>query len=212
MSVTKFLAFDVESGGLKPSKADLLTAYFAILDEDFKILEELSLQLKPNDGGIPIVEAGAMAVNGIDLEKHLLDPNTVTYLEGSKQLVSLIKRHLKKRGRYSNIIATGYNVNFDIKWAQHYLIDEDTWDSMVHYKYLDVMQHVDMLKYHGWLPPTVGKLSSVVEFFGVPLGTAHQAKDDILMTIGVLKKIHDFMESKKNGGNTSDLISLLETE
>jgi hypothetical protein len=210
--MTRLLAFDLETGGLDPAKTDLLTGYFAMLDEDFKILEDLSLQLKP-EGRLPIVEARAMETNGIDIQKHLEDPNTITYAEGAKKLVSLVKRHLKKNGRYSNIIPMGYNIlTFDIPWAQHHLLDKTTWESMIHYKALDVMQHVDMLKNHGWLPPTVGNLKSMVEYFGVPKGEAHVAKDDILMTIGVYNKVRELMESKKNGGNNQDLISLLEAE
>ena len=206
-----FLAFDVESGGLNPKKADLLTAFFAILDEDFKILEELPMQLKPEDG-VPVVESGAMAVNGIDLEKHLSDPNTVTYSEGSKRLEALIRKYLKKRGKYSNIIAFGYNVMFDIKWVNHYLIDEDTWNALVHYKAYDVMQDVDVLKRHGWLPPTCGNLGSMVEYFGLPVGEKHVARDDIVMTINVFRKVKEFMDNKKNNGSSQDLISLLEAE
>jgi hypothetical protein len=206
------LAFDLETGGLDPTKADLLTGYFAMLDQDFKILEELSLHLKP-EGRLPIVEAAAMATNGIDIQKHLESPDTITYAEGAKKLVSMIKRHLKKKGRYSNIIPFGYNIlTFDIVWAQYHLIDKTTWESMVHYKALDVMQHVDMLKNHGWLPPNVGNLKSMVDFFGVPKGEAHVAKDDILMTLGVYNKVRELMDSKKSGGNNQDLISLLEAE
>lgn len=207
-----YLAFDLETGGLDPNKADLLTGYFAMLDEDFKILEDLSLYLKP-EGRLPIVESGAMAKNGIDIQKHLESPNTVTYAEGGKRLTAMVKRHLKKRGKYSNIIPFGYNISdFDIKWAKHYLIDSDTWNSMIHYRCLDVMSEVDVLKRHGWLPPFCGPLSSMVDFFGVPKGEAHVAKDDIIMTIGVFKKFRELMDSKKNGGNTKDLISLLESE
>lgn len=207
-----YLAFDLETGALKPSKGDLLTGYFAMLDEDFKIVEELSLKLKP-EGRLPIAELGALKTNGIDIQKHLEDPETITYSEGAKKLESMIKRYLKKKGRYSNIIPMGYNIaGFDIGWAKHYLIDEDTWDSMIHYKPLDVMHHVDMLKNHGWLPPNVGNLKSMVEFFGVPKGEAHVARDDIMMTIGVFQKVRELMDSKKNGGSTTDLISLLESE
>lgn len=206
-----FLAFDCETGGLKPDKADMLTAYFAMLDDNFQFLEDLSLTLKP-EGRLPIVEAGAMSVNGIDLEKHLSDPKTVTYAEGAKQVTAMIKRHLKKRGRYSNILPMGYNVGFDIKWVNYHLINEDLWDSMVHYKSLDVMQDIDVLKRHGWLPGTVGNLKSAVEFFGVPKGEAHVAKDDIVMTVGVYRKVKELMDSKKEGGQVTDLISLLEAE
>ena len=209
---TVYMAFDLETGGLDWTKTDLLTGYFAMMDENFKIMEDLSLHLKP-EGRLPIVEAKAMSTNGIDLEQHLLSPNTITYAEGGKKLASLIKKYLKKNGKYSNIIPLGYNIaSFDIPWAQHHLLDKTTWESMIHYKSLDVMHDVDVLKRHGWLPPRAGSLESVVEFFGVPKGEVHVAKDDILMTIGVYNKIRELMESKKNGGNTQDLISLLESE
>lgn len=209
---TIYMGFDLETGTLQPDRGDLLTGYFAFMDEDFKIIEELSLQLKPEDR-LPIAEVKALETNGIDIQKHIEDPNTITYAEGAKKLVSCLKRHLKKKGRYSNIIPFGYNIlTFDIPWAQYHLLDKTTWESFIHYKALDVMQHVDMLKSHGWLPPTVGNLSSAVEYFGVAKGEAHIAKDDILMTLGVYLKIRNLMDSKKNSGDNQDIISLLESE
>lgn len=209
---TVYLAFDLETGTLDPAKGDLLTGYFAMMDEDFKIIEELLLKLKP-EGRLPIADAKALEVNGIDIQKHVADPETIIYAEGARKLTAMIKRHLKKRGRYSNIIPFGYNIlTFDISWAQYHLIDKTTWESMIHYKALDVMQHVDMLKNHGWLPQNVGNLGSMVDYFGVAKGEAHVARDDILMTLGVHLKIRDLMDSKKNGGASQDIIGLLEAE
>lgn len=209
---TVYLAHDLETGALDPAKGDILTGYYAILDEDFKFLEELSLKLKPNDR-LPIVEEKAMSVNKIDLQKHLADPETITYAEGAKRITAMVKRHLKKKGKYSNVIPFGYNIlTFDIPWAQYHLIDRTTWESMIHYKALDVMQHIETLKFHKWLPPTVGTLVSAVEYFQVPKEEAHIAKNDIIMTVGVQKKINELMDSKKEGGTTQDLISLLEAE
>jgi hypothetical protein len=207
-----YLGFDLETGDLEPCDGDLLTGYFSMLDEDFKIIDELSLQLKP-EGRLPVANPRALATNGIDLQKHIEDPNTVVYAEGRKKLLAMIDRHLKKKGRYSNIIPMGYNIlTFDIPWAHYHLLDKATWNSKIHYKALDVMQHVDMLKQYGWLPPSVGNLASAVEFFGVAKGQAHVARDDILMTVGVLRGIQNLMDSKKNGGSSQDLISLLEQE
>lgn len=209
---TFYLGFDLETGTLDPAKGDLLTGYFAIMDGDFKIKEELSLKLKP-EGRLPIAEPIALKTNGINIQKHLEDPETITYAEGSKKLIALVKQYLKKNGRYSNIIPFGYNIlTFDIPWAQYHLVDKTTWESMIHYKSLDVMQHVDMLKSHGWLPPSVGNLGSMVDYFGVAKGEAHVARDDILMTLGVFLKIRELMDSKKNGGSNQDIISLLEAE
>jgi hypothetical protein len=207
-----FLAFDTETGGLTP-KQDLLTFYGAMMDENYQILEELDLKLKPNDGRLPNVEVGALKVNGIDIQKHLADPTTVDYATGGKLLKEMIKRHLKKNGRYSNILSYGYNIFFDEVFVKAYLMTDEEWVSMVHYKRADIMAEVDMLKRHGWLPRELGSLVTVIDFFGLPKRPAHVAKNDILMTIDVDKKIKELMESKKSGGSGgADLISLLEAE
>ena len=207
-----YVAYDLETGGLEPEDADLLTGYFAVLNEDFKIIDELALKLKP-DGRLPVVEAKAMAVNGIDIQKHIEDPETVTYKVGADKLMAMMKKYLKKNGRYSNLWLMGYNIRgFDNRWLNYHLINKKTLETIVHYKCLDVMDEVDVLKRHGWFPPSCGNLGSMVDFFGIPKTKAHDAKNDILMTVQVFLKVKELMESKKNGGNTQDLISLLEAE
>lgn len=207
-----FLPFDSETGGFNQKTADLLTAYFCIMDEEFKIQEELYLKLKPDGGRLPIAEAGALRVNGINIQAHMADPETVTYTEGKAKLVAMIKRYLKKNGRYSNIRPLGYNVPFDVRWCQEYLLPADEWESMLHYKHVDVMQNADFLKECGWFPKEIGSLGSVVEYLGLPKRGAHNAREDVLMTIDVYRKILEIMKSKKDGGTSQDLISLLEAE
>ena len=135
-----------------------------------------------------------------------------TYSEARKKLLALIKKYLKKNGRYSNIILAGYNVRFDLRFINEYLISEDDWEELVHYKVHDVMDGVDFLKRNGWLPSDIGKLTKCAEYFEVAQGIAHTAKDDIFMTIAVDGKIKELMDSKKNGGQQVDLISQLEAE
>jgi len=208
------IGFDTETGGLDCKKADLLTAYFCILDEDLKLVEELDLKLKPNDGRFPICESQALAVNKINIKEHLENPNTITYSEGKAKVMAFIRKYLKKKGRYSNIKAFGYNIlGFDIPWVQEYLIPKDDWLSTIHYKCIDVMQAVDFLKEATWFPPELGSLGTVVNYLGLPQRDAHNAREDTLMTVDVYRKILEIMKSKKDGGGQSqDLISLLEAE
>ena len=208
-----FLCFDTETGGLSPESADLLTAYFAIADEEYKILDEIYLKLKPNSERLPIVESQALKINGIDIKAHLADPETISYDEGKEKLLAMIKKYLKKSGKYSNIRPFGYNIlGFDIKWLQKYLLPENEWVKVLHYKTADVMQAVDFLKRVGWFPPELGSLNTVVEFLGLPKLDAHDAKNDVQMTISVDKKLKEIMAAKKDGGQSADLISLLEAE
>jgi hypothetical protein len=212
MSDKFFAGFDSETGGFNPETADLLTYYMCIVDEDFKLLDEVDLRLKPDGGRLPVAEAQALAVNKIDIRAHLEDPRTVTYSEGKAQLEAMLKKYSKKTGRSLNIRPLGYNVPFDLRWTFKHLLNADEWESYMHYQFVDVMQNVNFLKDSGWFPKDLGRLESVVEFLQLPKRLAHTAKDDTLMTIDVHRKIVELMKSKKDGGSTQDLISLLEAE
>lgn len=208
-----YLPFDSETGGLNEKTADILTLYMAIMDEEFRILEELDLKLKPDNGRLPIAEAGALAVNKIVIKSHLEDPNTITYSEAKAKVIAMIRRHLKKNGRFSNISPYGYNVPFDVRFVQEYILPIDEWQSLLHYKHVDIMQNVDFLKRVGWLPKELGSLGTVVDYLQIPKRNAHNAKEDTLMTVDVDRKILDIMRSKKDSaGTTQDLIALLEAE
>jgi len=211
MSGSYFLAFDCETGGLDPEATDLLTVYFCLLDEDYKIVDELDLKLKPDDR-LPIAESGALRVNGINIQEHLANPETITYSEAYKRLYTMLKKYSKKTGRVCNIKAYGYNVLFDIGFVKKHLLPQKEWESLIHYKAVDVMQAVDFLKRAAWFPQDLGSLVTVVDYLGLPKRGAHDAKNDILMTIEVDKKLLEIMKSKKDGGAQADLISLLEAE
>jgi len=206
------LAFDTETGGLSPKAADVLTAYFAIVDEDFKILDELDLKLKPDNGRLPIAEDGALKVNKINIHAHLEDPETITYSEAKTKLVAMIRKYLKKTGRHSNIRPLGYNVPFDIGFIQEYVLFPDEWQSLINYNTVDPKVVVNFLKDAGWFPADLGTLISVVKHFNISMGLAHTAKADALATVEVYKKLLELMDSKKDGGGGLDLLSLLEAE
>jgi DNA polymerase III epsilon subunit-like protein len=206
-----YAAFDTETGGLNPETSDVLTFYMGILDEDFKLVDEINLKLKP-DGRLPIAEAGALRVNGISIQEHVADPETITYSEASERIIAMLKKYLKKNGRYSNIRPLGQNVQFDLDYIWKHLIDRDTWDGIVHYGKIDTKTIVDFLKDAGWFPRELGSLGSVVEYLQLPKRAAHNAREDTLMCVDVYKKILEIMKSKKENGAQQDLISLLEAE
>lgn len=203
--------FDTETGGLDESKADLLTFYMAILDEDFKLIDELDMKLRP-DGRLPIAEEGALKVNGINIKNHLEDPETVTYSIAKKKLIAFLKKHHKKVGKYNNIRPLGHNVKFDIDFVQKYLLPKEDWNAFFHYKNIDTGGIVDTLKDALWFPKELGTLGSIVDFLGLPKRAAHNAKEDTLMMIDVYKYLISLLKSKKENGTQQDLISLLEAE
>lgn len=204
-------AFDSETGGLDCKKADMLTLYICILNEDLKVEDELDLKLKP-DTGLPRADAGALRVNKIDLQAHMADPATITYSEAKVLLIAFLKKHHKKIGRFNNIRPMGYNVDFDIRFIQEHVLPETEWNQFFHYGKIDPKGYVDLFKDSGWWPKDVGTLESVVDLLGIPKRNAHNAKEDTLMLIDAYKKMLELMKSKKENGGGQDLISLLEAE
>lgn len=209
-----YLALDTETGGLDPKLADVLTIYIAVVDENFKVLDEVDLKMKPNDR-LPVVEPGAMKVNGIDIQKHLEDPETITYKEAAERISVMLKKHLKKNGRFSNLIPLGHNIPFDLGFIHQHIMDKHAWEKFAHYRDIDTNPIVWLLKDSGWFPRDLGSLVSVVEYLGIPKRAAHNAKDDTLMCVDVYKKLLEIVRSKKEssaGGQQQDLIALLEAE
>ena len=206
-----YLAFDTETGGLDENVEDLLTAYFAIITYDYKIVDELDLKLKPDGGRLPIANAGALKVNGINIQEHMSDPATIAYSEANKLLVEFLQKH-RKPGRWSNITPLAHNAPFDLRWTQKHIIPFAQWDKLCSYAVADTKGDGDALKRWGFLPASVGSLSSYVEYFGIPKRNAHNAREDTLMMIDVAKAMEAFMRSKKEGGSSQDLITLLEAE
>jgi DNA polymerase III epsilon subunit-like protein len=167
--------------------------------------------MKPDDR-LPMANAEALAINKIDLQKHLEDPNTITYSEAKEKITHFAKKYLKKTGRYSNLLVLGQNVAFDINFIKTYLFTSQEWDSLFSYNVEDTKSACLFLKRAGWFPKQIASLGSMVEYFGIPKHTAHEARGDVMMTIEVYKKMIELMRSKKDGGSSQDLISLLEAE
>lgn len=211
MSDHYFVCMDSETGGLNPKQSDVLTLFMAVVDENFKIIDELDLKLKPSDR-LPVADAGALAVNKIDLKKHLEDPNTVTYSVAKTKIIEFVKKYLKKRGRFSNLIPLGQNVMFDLGFIWEHIMPKEEFESIFSYNIEDTKTASLFLKRCGWLPPEIGTLKSLVEYFNIPRREAHEAKGDVAMTIDVYKALVDFTKSKKENGSSQDLISLLESE
>ena len=124
----------------------------------------------------------------------------------------LMKKYLKKRGRYSNIRPLGQNVQFDLEFTWEHLIPRNEWDAIVHYGKIDTKLCVDFLKDSGWFPSDLGSLGSVVDYLQIPKRDAHNAREDTLMCIDVYKKLLEMMKAKKENSSAVDIISLLEAE
>jgi len=206
-----YLAFDCETGGLHCREHSLLTVYFAVIDKEFNKIDELDLKLKPDDGNYVVTEK-AMEINKIDLEKHNMDPETLTYSEGKIKVLEFLDKN-KVPGKKTSFRSLGHNVGFDIGFINQHLVEEKDWRTRVHYGSIDTKAVVDFLKDIGFLPDHLGTLISVSEYLGIPLTNAHDAKADTVACIEVYKFLVNMMKMKKDeisGITSGGIMELLE--
>jgi DNA polymerase III epsilon subunit-like protein len=207
MSLPYFVAFDLETGGTDEKKNAILTGYFAILDKDLNLIQDLELYFKPPEHAV--VEAGALEANGINMAQHLARSDLVSYEEGAVKIVDLIKKNKPKR---TKLRIFGYNVLFDIKFITKSLIDASDWEAITHHVTIDPFNIINFLKDIDFVPQDLGNLSSVVKYFGINEGLFHTARDDVHMTVEVYRKIRSAVSSSKASGNSQemDLLEIIE--
>lgn len=207
MSLPYFVAFDLETGGTDEKKNTILTGYFVVLDKDLAPIEDLELYFNPPEG--LVTEDGALKANGIDLQKHLSRQDLVTYTEGANKIAQLLQKHKPKR---SKLRPMGYNIGFDIKFITRNLIEQDSWESLVHYSSADAFNIVNFLKDIDFVPQEIGSLGSAVKHFGLNEGLFHTAKDDVKMSVEVYRKLREMVSSLRNnnGTQTIDLLEIIE--
>lgn len=208
--MTKYIAFDSETGGLDCHKNPILTAYFAALDKDLNILGELDLLIRP-DAQYPFIDPGAMEVNKIDLEAHNLDPRSLSRQEAGMALQAFLAKYGGKNSRDKNRPKPlGHNVGFDLGFKGQIIAEQD-WSKHVHYSSICTKVITDFFKDCGIFPDHVGNLGSLVKYFNIKERPAHNAKEDTLMMIDVYGKIMEVAKSFGSGSSISlDLLSMLE--
>ena len=206
-----YLFYDCETGGTDPHQHSILTAYFAIYNDKFEKLDELELYFKPNEGEIKYVQE-ALDVTGIDLKLHLSDPRTVTCDQGKEILLSFLTKH-KIKGKRRHFRPCGQNIKFDENFIMTQVVPEEEWRKLVHYRELDTLSILTFLQDLEFLPKDLGNLESQVEYFNIPKGRAHDAKEDIRMTVDVYRAYRKLLEDKKDnisGVLTNNLLSIVE--
>jgi len=206
-----YLFYDTETGGTNPQLHSILTAYFIIYNEKWEKLDELEIFLKPNSGD-PIAVQEALDVTGIDIKTHLKDPRTVTYQEGKDILLDFLEKH-KIKGKRRHFRPCGQNIGFDEGFIMSQLVPELEWRKLVHYRALDTLTILTFLQDLGFLPKDLGNLESQVEYFNIPKGKAHDAKEDVRMTVDVYKAYCSLLADKKDsisGVSTNNLLSIIE--
>jgi hypothetical protein len=170
-----------------------------------------------NDEGLIHGTEEAFKITGIDPKEHLKNPNTVTYSEGRELLSEMLSKH-KIPNKKKHYRLLGQNIlAFDIPFMriQKFLTELQMKKMGITHNPLDSTCIVTWLKDLGMLPQTVGSISSLIDYFGLPKGTAHRAKDDVHMQKEIYIKLCDIMKNISQNnlvsqGQDNDLLKIVE--
>ena len=188
MKKITYLAIDTETGGIGP-EVSLLTAYLAVLNEKFEIVDELDLALKPDDD-LYHVTAEALSINKIDLVKH--QEKAITRGKAGELLREFLIKN-SENGK-NKLTPLGHNVAFDMEKIYQNVLNKKEAQKYVSYRMLDTGSTGRFLIVAGYIPETVtGSLGSYVEHLGVQKREFHTARGDVEMTVDVMKAMIDLV-------------------
>ena len=91
----------------------------------------------------------------------------------------------------------GQNVAFDINYLKNSIFTPESWDKYVHHRYIDTLVVLNFLQDVDMVPSDLGSLTSLVEYFSIKMGEAHNAKEDVKMTVEVYIKMKQMLLAAK---------------
>ena len=183
-----YLAFDTETSGIQNNKFQLLTAYFAILNEHLEIIDSLNIKIKWE---YYIIDPKALNINKIDIMKHNNDKDSITITEASDKLLNFLNKYKVK----NKFIAIGHNITFDINFIiQSKLLSKEIYYNYINPNNLDTIVLSQYMKLINKIPLTQSlSLSSLCKFLNIKVSDnfdilkTHTAEYDTLLTINLLK-------------------------
>jgi len=186
-----YIAFDTETGGVTP-ETSLLTVYFAVLDENLCVVDELDLKVKPDDGNY-VVTAQGLAINKINLIEH--DKMAIPYKDAKTPLYKFLERNYQGE----KLIPVGHGIYFDILRVRPTLISQGSWENFCSYRTLDTSIAAQFLRAAELFPKEIsGSLGSLVAHFDIKSkGELHDARVDTLQTVSVLRELLNLVKGKK---------------
>ena len=189
--MVNYLCFDTETTGLSDD-AQVLTAYFIILDSDFNEIDILDLRIR-----YPVyhVQLKAFQINKINLGTH--DKTALDLLDARNTLTNFLKKN--SNGKY---IPLGHNIKFDLQQLSK---NFDT--SYINSTFsLDTMQIAQFFKSSKRLSVTQSlSLKNLTEYYNIkPKGELHNAECDIRLTIDLFKHFQTLLIKQENTTNTNE--------
>lgn len=188
----RYFVTDTETGGLTKDFS-LLTLYGAILNEDFEIIDEIELKIKPGHRKYVLLPE-AMEINKIDIVAH--DKEAKLESICADQLKTFLKKHIMLNNN-EKLVLGGHNVYFDVMFIEEHLLFD--FNDLFSRHRLDTGTLGLLLKLIGKFPQDEKiSLENLAKCFGIKFENfAHDARSDTKVTIEVLKCTLEALKTQK---------------
>ncbi len=180
----KILYIDTETTGLDPKINDIIQLS-GMIEINGEVKETFNFDVKPLN--IEAISEEALKVTGKTKEEILAYPEAK---EIYRKFVAMLDRYVSKYDRTDKMYVAGYNVRFDVEFLKAFFdkAGNPYFGSYINWKTVDPMPIMHFLEYIGMLSLENYKLSTVCEYFKIPL-QAHDAMSDIKATRALLKHL-----------------------
>ena len=206
------LWLDTETFGLDPKKNPIATVYMAVYDEQDRFIDDIDLKVKPDSMEGLYADPETEKIHGINFEKHIADPNTLTYSQALPVIITFFEKHKIPKAKNS-FKPAGQNVQFDLNYLCNTIFTRELWDKYVHYRYIDTLVVLNYLQDVGLVPSDLGNLASLIEYFELKAGEFHGAKADTKMAVQVYISMKNLILRAKNstlGAPSANLLKIIE--
>ncbi len=187
----QYLFVDLETGGLYANKHSILQIAAVITDLDFKIQGYFMSYLKPHPD--LTVTKEALAINQINWEDLQNAP-------GESAVASTL-HYFAALGEHKARFA-GYNCQFDLEFLSLMWKRQNTNIMPYQVPWLDIYTTAKSKLGNKMGLPNF-KLASVAKYFGIDTAKAHDALEDLFMTIEIAKQLKSMPDREDTEINTN---------
>ena len=203
-----YLWMDTETFGMDPKVNPIATVYMAVYDEQDKFIDDIDLKVKPDTMDGLYADPETEKIHGINFEKHISDPETITYSQAQAVIITFFEKHKIPKAKKS-LKPAGQNVVFDIDYLRNTIFTRELWDKYVHYRYIDTLVILSYLQDVELVPNDLGNLASLIEYFELKAGEFHGAKADTKMAVQVYLSMKNLILRTKNSTLSAPSANLL---
>lgn len=188
----KVLYIDTETTGTDHVKNDVIQiGLIIVIDGYVEGKGELFAQPFNYDN----IEQDAIKVHGITEEMMRTFP---TPQETHAKLIKILEKYVNKLDPKDKFWPAGYNVRFDLDFMSSFFqkCGDKFWGSWQNWKWLDPLPLIRIMEFKGIIPEDMlenHKLETVLKYFSIDIGQAHDAMADVEATRTLLSKVGGYI-------------------